>query len=109
VLGAFYWKLLELEGAGPVTDHCVRCGTTDDLDRFDVIEGGAVCGGCGTGAAVSAGGLGVIAMVLGGRLRDALGLEDSPAVREANNLAMNAMEAHLERGIRSLGVFDRHL
>ena len=109
VVGAFYWKLLELEGAGPVTDRCVRCGTTEGLDRFDVVEGGAACGGCGSGAAVSPAGLAVVAMVLGGRLREALDLDDSPAVREANNLAMNAMEAHLERGIRSLGVFDRHL
>lgn len=109
VLGAFYWKLLELEGAGPVVSACARCGSPDGLCFFDLSEGGAVCDGCGTGVPVSAAALEILAMVLGGRLRGALELEDSPAVQEVSNLAMNAMEAHLERGIRSLGVFDRHL
>ena len=109
VLGAFFWKLLELEGAGPVVSACARCGSKEGLRFFDLSEGGAVCDGCGTGLPVSGAALDILAMVLGGRLREALGLEDSPAVQEVSNLAMNAMEAHLERGIRSLGVFDRHL
>lgn len=109
VLGAFFWKLLELEGAGPVVSACARCGSKEGLRFFDLSEGGAVCDGCGTGLPVSGAALDILAMVLGGRLREALGLEESPAVQEVSNLAMNAMEAHLERGIRSLGVFDRHL
>jgi hypothetical protein len=48
-------------------------------------------------------------MILGGKLREALALEESTAVHQASELAMKAMEAHLERRIRSLGVFDRHL
>jgi hypothetical protein len=48
-------------------------------------------------------------MVLGGNLRAALDLEESAAVNEANQMVMAMMEAHLERRIRSLGVFDRHL
>jgi hypothetical protein len=48
-------------------------------------------------------------MILGGRMHEALALPESPATNEVNQLAMEAMEAHLERRLRSLGVFDRHL
>jgi hypothetical protein len=61
------------------------------------------------GAAFSVQALEVLRMVLGGNLRAALDLEESAAVNEANQMVMAMMEAHLERRIRSLGVFDRHL
>lgn len=109
VLGAFCWRLLVVDGAGPVIDRCVRCGTDEPLTNFDVAEGGTVCDSCGTGLALSGAARDILGKVLGGGLRDALALDDGPAVREVSLLAMNAMESHLERGIRSLGVFDRHL
>jgi hypothetical protein len=61
------------------------------------------------GAPFSAQALDVLRMILGGNLRAALDLGESPAVHEAHQMVMNMMEAHLERRIRSLGVFDRHL
>lgn len=109
VLAAFYWKLLALEGSAPQLEECVRCGTADDLVGFEMLDGGVTCSGCRMGPSVSRACLEIMRMILGGRLREALDLEESPAVHEVNLLAMNAMEAHLERRIRSLSVFDRHL
>ena len=109
VLAGFYWKLLALEGAAPRVDACVRCGETNGIAGFDILEGGVTCGSCRMGASVSPAAIDLLRMILGGRLRDALAVEESPAVHEVNLLAMNAMEAHLERRIRSLSVFDRHL
>lgn len=109
LLAGFYWKLLALEGSAPLLDSCVRCGAASGLVSFDVIDGGTVCGSCRMGAAVSEEALAILRMVLGGELHLALAMPESAAVNEVNQLAMNAMEAHLERRIRSLGVFDRHL
>lgn len=109
MLGAFYWKVLAAEGVHPQYRHCVRCGGIDGLSGFDVVEGGVTCHGCRSGISVSSAALGVLAMVLEGGLTEALALEESPAVHEVNELAKSAMEHHLERRIKSLQVFDRHL
>ena len=109
VLAGFYWKLLALEGSAPQLDACVSCGAADQLVGFDFLEGGVQCAGCRMGPVVAPGAIHIMRMILGGRLREALALEESVAVQQVNELAMRAMEAHLERRIRSLGVFDRHL
>ena len=109
VLAGFYWKLLALEGSAPLLESCVSCGAADELVGFDVLEGGVQCAGCRMGPPVAPGAIHIMRMILGGRLREALALEESVAVQQVNELAMRAMEAHLERRIRSLGVFDRHL
>ena len=51
----------------------------------------------------------LIRRILGGALAQALESEDSPVVNEVNALARRAMEFHLERRLKSIGVFDRHL
>jgi DNA repair protein RecO (recombination protein O) len=109
MLAAFYLKLLALEGSAPQLDACVGCGSAENLVGFDIVQGGTQCGSCRMGAAFSVQALEVLRMVLGGNLRAALDLEESAAVNEANQMVMAMMEAHLERRIRSLGVFDRHL
>ena len=109
MLAAFFWRLISVEGQAPQLDVCVGCGEPDGLSTFDVVEGGAHCSACGTGLPVSAAALAILRNILGGRMNEALSLEESPAVIEVNNLAMEAMEAHLERRLKSLGVFDRHL
>ena len=109
MLAAFYLKLLALEGSAPQLDACVGCGSAENLVGFDSVQGGTQCGSCRMGAAFSVQALEVLRMVLGGNLRAALDLEESAAVNEANQMVMAMMEAHLERRIRSLGVFDRHL
>lgn len=109
MLGAFFWRLLAIEGHSPQLHECVECGGTDGLTSFDVLEGGVHCGSCGSGITISSAALDIIKMILGGQMNSALNLSESPAVNEVNQLAMEAMEAHLERRLRSLGVFDRHL
>jgi len=109
MLAAFYLKLLAIEGSAPQLGSCVGCGAADDLVGFDIVQGGTQCGSCRMGAPFSGQALEVLRMILGGDLRRALDLGESPAVHEAHQMVMNMMEAHLERRIRSLGVFDRHL
>lgn len=109
MLAAFFWRLISVEGQAPQLDVCVGCGEAGELSTFDVVEGGAHCSACGSGLPVSPAALAILRNILGGRMNEALALEESPAVIEVNNLAMEAMEAHLERRLKSLGVFDRHL
>jgi len=109
MLGAFYWRRLTIGGHGPQIDSCVRCGETGNIVSFDVLEGGGHCAACRSGVPISSQALDILRMVLGGRMNEALALPESPAVHEVSQLAMEAMESHLERRLRSLGVFDRHL
>ena len=96
--------------AATIQRVCPLCGGADQepfLRKEELRL--AQCGSCRMGAAFSVQALEVLRMVLGGNLRAALDLEESVAVNEANQVVMAMMEAHLERRIRSLGVFDRHL
>lgn len=109
LLGAFFWKVLALEGGAPQVDSCVRCGADGELCAFDMLEGGVLCRACRSGGAISADALAVLRLVLQGGLAEALNLSETPAVHEVNVLAQRAMESHLERRLRSIGVLDRHL
>lgn len=109
MLGAFFWRLLAIEGHGPQLNECVECGGADGLTSFDVLEGGVHCVSCGSGISITPAALDIIRMILGGQMNSALNMAESAAVNEVNQLAMEAMEAHLELRLRSLGVFDRHL
>ena len=109
IVGAFYWKLLSSEGVAPALDDCVRCGSSTELCALNMQEGGILCRSCRSGTAVSDAALNILRQVSSGGLATALTLDESPAVREVNQLAMALMEAHLERKLRSVGLFDRHL
>lgn len=112
-LAGFFWRVLQVEGHEPRLRECVRCGTTIAGDasqvRFDIHEGGVHCTSCLGGSAISAEALGILRRMLGGGMNEVLALSESPAVHEVNRLAMDAMEAHLERRLQSLSVFNRHL
>ncbi len=108
MLGAFYWKLLTQEGFGPELDVCVSCGEDAELVAFDLTEGGTLCRSCRSGVPLSADALDLMRMVLGGQLVTALAQPASPATREVEGLATRAMEHHLERRLRSVGLVDRH-
>ena len=90
-------------------DVCARCDEPAELIAFDFVEGGALCGQCRAGLPVTFAALELMRRILGGALAQALEVEESPVVNEVNALARRAMEFHLERRLKSIGVFDRHL
>jgi DNA repair protein RecO (recombination protein O) len=104
VSAAFFWKLLSLEGVHPVLDGCARCGgPVAGAATFDVSEGGVLCRPCaGAGAPIVAGAaLVLVGRMLGGDVRAVLAEPPGPALREAESLALRALEHHLERRLRS--------
>ena len=109
LLAAFFWRLISVEGSMPQLEQCVVCEGTDGLEFFDVLEGGVHCRSCRSGVPVSAAALSIIGSIVGGRMNEALALGESTATHEVNRLAMESMESLLERRLKSLGVFDRHL
>ncbi len=99
---AFCLKALALEGSAPVLDECVSCGATDDLVAFDLTEGGVLCRSCRRGRAVSGAALATVRRTLGGGLAAVLAEPRSPVTDEVTTLATEAMEAHLDRRLRSV-------
>jgi DNA repair protein RecO (recombination protein O) len=104
VAPAFFLKVLALEGSAPVLDGCVSCGEEDDgaLVAFDLIEGGVLCRGCRRGRPLTAGGLELLRRTLGGGLAGVLAEPRSDVTDEVTALATEAMEAHLDRRLRSV-------
>jgi DNA repair protein RecO (recombination protein O) len=105
---AFYWKLLAQQGVGPVVDACAHCGEGADLVAFDVAEGGALCRSCRSGVRVSPDAIRLLQRILGGELVPVLAEPASAAGFEVEALATTALEAHLERRLRSVRLLDRH-
>jgi DNA repair protein RecO (recombination protein O) len=102
---AFYLKLLAAEGLGPELDVCVRCGSDAPLVAFDLDEGGTLCRPCRRGVPISDDALQLVRRVLGGDLISVLNESASPATHEVQVLATRSMEHHLERRLRSVGLF----
>jgi DNA repair protein RecO (recombination protein O) len=101
---AFFLKVLALEGSAPVLEVCVSCGEEDSelLVAFDIVEGGVLCRSCRRGRPLSAGGLALLRRTLGGGLAGVLAEPRSPLTDEVTALATEAMEAHLDRRLRSV-------
>ncbi len=108
LVGAFFWKLLSLEGYQPVLDVCVGCGEDEiELSGFDAEAGGALCRNCRRRPGVipiSQPALELMRRVLGGGLADALKEPSGPACREVGTLATSALEHHVERRLRSVTI-----
>ncbi|MBK5223061.1 MAG: DNA repair protein RecO [Acidimicrobiia bacterium] len=107
VVAGFYWKLLAQEGFRPELDVCVGCGEDADLVAFDLHEGGTLCRVCRSGFPLSAGALDLLRRILGGQLAGALAEPRSAATHEVDQLATRAMEHHIERRLKSVGMLDR--
>ena len=101
LVGAFYWKLLALEGVAPVLDGCVICGAPEPVS-FDPVEGGVLCREHRRGTAVDGATVDLVRRVLGGQLGGALQEPAGPAVYAAAHLATATLEAHLERRLRAV-------
>jgi DNA repair protein RecO (recombination protein O) len=105
VLGAFCWKLLVLEGVGPVIDRCVRCDTDGEVVAFDAESGGFLCVSCRRGQAVTPEVVALVRQVLSGQLARAIAEATEEVARPFEALATSAVEHHLDRRLRSA----RHL
>jgi len=101
---AFFWKLLSLEGLQPVLDECVHCGSNEALVAFHSFDGGVLCAGCARlgGRPVAGETLAALRRILGGDIRGVLAAPpESKVLGEIERLALDALEAHLERRLRS--------
>lgn len=109
VVASFYWKLLALDGAGPVLDCCVGCGASPpaaNLVAFDIGQGGALCRACRRGEPLSAAALELLSWILGGSLSRALDVPASQTTAEVAHLATVSLEKHLERRLRAAHAFE---
>jgi DNA repair protein RecO (recombination protein O) len=88
VAPAFFLKALALEGTAPFLDGCVSCGV--------------LCRNCRRGRPLSTDGLVLLRRTLGGGLAGVLAEPRSPVTDEVTALATEAMEAHLDRRLRSV-------
>jgi DNA repair protein RecO (recombination protein O) len=105
VPAAFFLKTLVLEGAAPVVDACASCGRPDtevELVAFDLSEGGALCRSCRRGRPMSEDAWVLMRRILGGELGALLRTDPPPGSAELVQLATEAMEAHLDRRLRTV-------
>jgi DNA repair protein RecO (recombination protein O) len=110
LVAAFYWKLLSMEGFGPILDRCASCDAPASgvaLVAFDLLQGGALCRDCRRGMPVSPEALLLLGRILGGGLAGALAQPDSEVTTEVATLATHSMEQHLERRLRAVHSLDR--
>ncbi|HZT64455.1 MAG TPA: DNA repair protein RecO [Acidimicrobiales bacterium] len=107
VVPAFFLKLLVLEGSRPVLDLCANCGSEGALVAFDLEEGGALCRSCRRGMPLGPEALALMRRILGGEMGATFAEPPGAAGREVEAIASYAMEHHLERRLRSIGILDR--
>jgi DNA repair protein RecO (recombination protein O) len=107
IVPGFFWKLLALEGLSPMVDACVVCGADDRLCAFALDDGGVVCEDHRRGVPLPDESIRLLQLILGGRLGVAMAEPVTAATTEVEHLATRALEFHLERRMRSIGVLDR--
>ncbi len=105
VAPAFFLKALVLDGAGPVLDGCAACGRPEgevELVAFTATEGGALCRSCRRGRPLSPDALALLRRILEGDLAAVLAGPPPPGAPEVAALATDAVEAHVERQLRTV-------
>jgi DNA repair protein RecO (recombination protein O) len=101
VPSSFYFKLLTLDGSGPVVDTCVNCGRDRPLVAFDAEVGGTLCAECRSGTSISSDGLSLIRRIMSGDLAAVL-RETSPAgAGEVMAIALDSIESHFGKQLRA--------
>ena len=106
VVAGFFLKLLALEGVQPELDSCVACGAGGPLEAIEVHLGGVLCRDCRQGRPISPEALDMLRRMLGGQLAAVLRQPAGDAAEEVSAVATTAIEAHLERRLRSVTVLD---
>ena len=101
-VGAFLWRLAQLEGVAPDVGDCVHCGEAVELVALDILHGGLTCRRCRPMAApaVEAETVAVLREILRGRLAEALARPASPATDAVERLGVAVLEQHTERRLR---------
>ena len=107
VVAGFFMKLLALEGVQPELDRCVACGAGEPFEALDIVAGGVLCHQCRQGRPISREALEMLRQILGGQLGEVLRRPATDATAEVSAVATAAIEAHLERRLRSVTVLDR--
>jgi DNA repair protein RecO (recombination protein O) len=105
VTGAYFLKLLVIEGVGPVADRCVACGETGPLVAFDPAEGGFLCRSCRRGIAVAPEIAPLVHQVLSGGLGRVLSGASRDLLPGFDRVCLAAVEHHLDRRLRA----SRHI
>jgi len=105
IVGAYFLKLLALEGVGPVTDACVSCGVPGPLVAFDPSAGGFLCQSCRRGIPVDPEVVALVHQVLTGGLAKAFAEAPPDLASGFDRVAIAAVEHHLDRRLRA----TRHL
>lgn len=107
VVAGFFLKLLALEGVQPELGSCVACGAGEPLEALDLHAGGVLCHRCRQGRPISREALEMLRQILGGQLGEVLRRPPDETTGEVSAVATAAIEAHLERRLRSVTVLDR--
>jgi DNA repair protein RecO (recombination protein O) len=105
VVPAFFLKLLAHEGFQPRVDACAVCDREEPLVAFDVEEGGVLCQEHRRGTGISPEAVGILQLVLGGRLNEVLATDQGTVAHEVEAIATRALEHHLERRLRATHTF----
>ncbi len=108
VATAFLLKTLVHDGAAPVLDRCASCGADETLVAFDLTEGGLLCPSCRRGRPVSHEAVDLLRRMLLGGLASVLRGPVPSGATEVSAIAVEAMEAHTGRRLRSAHVLDAH-
>ena len=107
VVAGFFLKLLALEGVQPELGSCVACGAGEPFEALDIAAGGVLCHRCRQGRPISRDALEMLRQILGGQLAAVLPRSAEHAASEVKAIATAAIEAHLERRLRSVTVLER--
>ncbi len=112
LVAGFFWKLLGLDGAGPLLEQCARCGSpagSVEFVAFDLAQGGVLCRTCRSGPSLSPEALTLLRAILGGGLGLALREPPSPSTAEVAALATHSLEIHLERRLKAVRGLADHV
>ncbi|HUY05891.1 MAG TPA: DNA repair protein RecO [Acidimicrobiales bacterium] len=101
LLGAFCFKLLALEGVGPIVEHCVNCEGEGPFVAFDASAGGLLCIDCRRGQSVSGKVVDYLQILGHGGLARLLEEPSGQASIAFERLGIETVEHHLGRRLRS--------